>query len=175
MTYSHRTMAWFQNNFTEMFLRCASTKIAKMVLLPSTKWPPELKIEKHLNNILPRPMVWFQNYFIEICLGWPFTRIAKTVLLRWTKWPPELKIEKVFKQHLFIGQLFDFKIILQKCSLGNPLPKLLKWLPLETPLISISHSLMPSLSWLILTDLLSSGERSRAIMALLFRFFCNFS
>ena len=39
-------MAGFQNNFTEMFLLCPLTKIAKMVPFGLTKWPPELKTEK---------------------------------------------------------------------------------------------------------------------------------
>ena len=39
-------MARFQNNFTEMFLSCSFTKIAKMVMLRKTKWPQKLKIEK---------------------------------------------------------------------------------------------------------------------------------
>ena len=43
-------MAQFQNNFTEMFLFWSFTKIAEMGLLDWTKWPPELKIEKNLNN-----------------------------------------------------------------------------------------------------------------------------
>ena len=40
-----------QNDFTEMFLLSPFTKIAKMVLLCWTKWSPELKVEKLLNNI----------------------------------------------------------------------------------------------------------------------------
>ena len=43
-------MARFQNNFTEMFLGWSSTKIAKMVLVCWTKWLPELKMEKPLNE-----------------------------------------------------------------------------------------------------------------------------
>ena len=39
-------MARFQNNVTGMFLSCPFTKIAKMIPLRKTKWPPELKIEK---------------------------------------------------------------------------------------------------------------------------------
>ena len=70
-------------------------KIAKMVLLCWTKWPPELKIEKTPKTTSsPRPMGWFQNNFTEMFLGWPSTKIAKMVLLRWTKWPSKLKIEK---------------------------------------------------------------------------------
>ena len=30
-------------------------------------------------------------------------------------------------ERLLLGQLPDFKIILQKCFLGDPLPKFLKW------------------------------------------------
>ena len=37
------------------------------------------------------------------------------------------KIRKTFKQHLLQGQWADFKIVLKKCSLDDPLPKLLKW------------------------------------------------
>ena len=44
-------MAQFQNSFTEMFLLCPSTKIAKMVPLGQTKWPLELKIAKPLNAV----------------------------------------------------------------------------------------------------------------------------
>ena len=60
-------------------------------------------------------------------LGWLSTKIATILLLCWTKWPPILKIEIIFKRHLLLDQWPDFKIISQKCTLGNPLPKLLKW------------------------------------------------
>ena len=39
-------MARFPNNFTEMFLICLFTNIARMVPLCWTKWLPELKIDK---------------------------------------------------------------------------------------------------------------------------------
>ena len=42
LTSPPRPMAWFQNNFTEMFLGWPSTKITKMVPVCCTKWPPEL-------------------------------------------------------------------------------------------------------------------------------------
>ena len=77
----------------------------------------------------PRPMDRFQNNYTEMFLWWPSIIIAKIVPLRWTKWPPELKIEKPLNDtHFLLGQWFDFKIISQKCYLGDPLPKLLKWL-----------------------------------------------
>ena len=78
-------MAWFQNDFTEMFLLYPFTKIAKIVLLYWMKWPPELKIEKPLNDI---------SVVTSMFLLCPFAKIAKMVLLCWTKWLPELKIEK---------------------------------------------------------------------------------
>ena len=128
MTSPPRPMGWFQNNFTGMFLGWPFIKIVKMVLLCWTKWPPELKIEKTPKTTSsPRPMGWFQNNFTEMLLGWPSSKIAKMVLLRWTKWPSKLKIEKPFKRHLLLGQWADSKIILQECSLDDPLPKLLKW------------------------------------------------
>ena len=44
-------MARFQNNFTEMFLLCPFTKIAKMVRLSEQNGRQKLKVEKSLNNI----------------------------------------------------------------------------------------------------------------------------
>ena len=50
------------------------------------------------------------------------------------KWSPQLnkmatraKNRKIFKGHLLIGQLPNFKIISHKCSFCALLPKLLKW------------------------------------------------
>ena len=47
------------------------------------------------------------------------------------------------------------------CSLGDPLPLWLKWL--LSPHQNGRKRLMPSLSWLILDYILSSGERARAM------------
>ena len=49
-TSSAISMDRFGNNFTGMFLRWLSTKIAQTVPLRWTRWPPELKIEKPLND-----------------------------------------------------------------------------------------------------------------------------
>ena len=68
-------------------------KIAKIVLLCWTKWSPELKIEKPLNDIAVAS--GFQNNFIEMFLLCP---IAKMVLLCWTKWLQELKVEYNLKR-----------------------------------------------------------------------------
>ena len=57
-----------------MFLEWLSTKISKMVPLRWTKWPPELKIEKPLNDI---SHARFQNNFTEMFLWCSFTKIVK--------------------------------------------------------------------------------------------------
>ena len=84
----------------------------------------------------PWPLTQFQNNFTGMFLGWPSTKFVQTIPLGWTRWPPELKIEKplnvfsfvinLLKRHL-LNQRTDFEIILQECSLGDPLPKLPKW------------------------------------------------
>ena len=67
-------MTGFQNDFTEMFLLCPLTKIAKMVSFGLTKWPPELKIEKghrrhaSVNNLLKRHLFLNRLMDFEIIL-----------------------------------------------------------------------------------------------------------
>ena len=67
-------MTGFQNNFTEIFLLCLLTKIAKMVPFGLTKWPPELKIEKGIdchasdNNLLERHLLLNRLMDFEIIL-----------------------------------------------------------------------------------------------------------
>ena len=77
-----------------MFLRWLSTKIAQTVPLHWTRWPPELKIEKPLNEFSSLTSASILKNFTGRFLGWPSTKIAQTVPLCWTRWPPELKIEK---------------------------------------------------------------------------------
>ena len=49
-------MTRFQNNFTEMFLLCPLTKIAKAVPFGLTKWPPERRRASD-NNLLKRHLL----------------------------------------------------------------------------------------------------------------------
>ena len=44
----------------------------------------------------------------------------------WNKMAARAKNRKTFKRLLLLNQKMDFEIIIQKCSLGDPLPKLLK-------------------------------------------------
>ena len=46
------------NNFTGRFLGWPSTKIAQIVPLCGTRWPPELKIEKPLNDFFSWTRGW---------------------------------------------------------------------------------------------------------------------
>ena len=61
------------------------------------------------------PLVWVTLY--QNCLNGfdPLNKMATRT-----------KNGKIFKQHLLVGQWPHFKIFSQKCSLGDPLPKLLK-------------------------------------------------
>ena len=107
MTSSPKPLGQCQNHLTQMFLLCPFTKIAKMIPLHWTRWPPELKIEKifkwqlHLGpwpdfktisqkcssyGPLPKLVKWFHS-----AGQMPFTKIAKMVLLDWTKWLPGLE------------------------------------------------------------------------------------
>ena len=54
-------------------------------------------------------------------------KIAQIILLLCTKWPPELKIKNPLNDISSLASGPISKIISQKCSLGDPLPKLLKW------------------------------------------------
>ena len=57
----------FWNNFTGMFLRWLSTKIAQIIPLRWTRWLPELKIEKPLND------------FFSWTRGWILKKLYKNV------------------------------------------------------------------------------------------------
>ena len=119
-----------------MFLGGLFTKITQTVPLRWTIWPPELKIEKHLNRLL------LQNCWVDFAiitqkcsLGGPFTKIAQTVPLLWTIWPPELKIEKPLDDfssktagqilQCISTEMFSWGTIYQNCSKGSaPLNKM---------------------------------------------------
>ena len=66
-------------------------------------------------------------------LWWPSTKIVQAIWIRQKTWPPGgrayfpyiIYIEK-FKNLLVRNHWTDFNIILQKCSFGDPLPRLFK-------------------------------------------------
>ena len=116
----------FWNNFTWMFLRWLSTKIAQTVLLRWIRWPPELKIEKSLND--------FSSLTSASILKWVYRMVSWVTLYQncWNhsallnKMAARVKNRKTFKQLLLLNQMMDFEIIIQKWVLNDPLPKLLK-------------------------------------------------
>ena len=130
MSYPPRPMAPFQNNVAEMFLGWASTKIAKIVPLHSTKWPPELKTEKPLNKISSQTNATISNYkFVipqECSLDDSLQKMLKLFCSTEQNGAKSKNRKKNFKQHVLLGQLPDFLIILQNCFLGGHLPKSLK-------------------------------------------------
>ena len=62
-------------------------------------------------------------------LGWSPFKVVQMVLVRFISRSQELKIDfltKNLKNLLVRNHLTDFNIILQKCSFGDPLPRLFK-------------------------------------------------
>ena len=108
-----------------MFLIISSTKVAQMVLVRRTKWPPEIKKKKkkkkkkNLYTIFsPETLIQIQNNFAELFLIMTTTKKAQMVPLPHTKWSPEPKIGISVKQHP-PEPLVQIKNILQKCSSYN--------------------------------------------------------
>ena len=75
----------------------------------------------------------FPYNFAEMFLWWPSTKIVQAIWIRQKTWPPGggayfpyiIYIEN-FKNLLVRNHQTDFNIILQKCSFGDPLPRLFK-------------------------------------------------
>ena len=80
-----------------------------------------------------KPLDRFQYNFAEMFLWWSSTKIVQDIVIRQKTWPPGgrglfslyIYIEN-FKNLLVRNHWTDFNIILQKCSFGNPLPRLFK-------------------------------------------------
>ena len=116
----------------------------------------------------------FSNNFTETFLGWPSTKHAKMILLGCTKWPPELKIENLLMtsscrpEAQFQNNFIEMFVEWHSTKIAKMV--LLHWtkwqleLKQEEPWISISYSTEA----ITFMANLSSGEPSRAIMALLF-------
>ena len=59
-------------------------------------------------------------------LGWLSTKIAQNRSAPLNKMVARAKNRKTFKRLRLLNQRIDFEIIIQECSLGECLPKLLK-------------------------------------------------
>ena len=99
-----------------MFLRWLSTEIAQTVPLPWTRWPPELKIEKSLNDFASLTSASIlKNIYRGMFLRSLYTKIAQTVLFRENKMAVRAKNRKTFKRLLLLNQRMDFEIIILEC------------------------------------------------------------
>ena len=80
-----------------------------------------------------KPLDRFPYNFAEMFLWGLSTKIVQAIWIRQKTWPPGggcyfpyiIYIEN-FKNHLVRNHWTDFNIILQKCSFGDPLPRLFK-------------------------------------------------
>ena len=138
-----------------MIVGWLSTKIAQIVPLRWTRWPPGLKIEKKPLNDVSSINTWpiltklhRNDRSVTLYQNCP----KGSTLLH--KMPARAKNKTIFKRHFLHNHCANFDKTLQELSLGDPLPQLPKWFR-----FAIGHM------WS-----LNSCERSRAILAL---FFCK--
>ena len=90
-------------------------------------------IENLKKSSCQKPLDRFPYTFAEMFLWWPSTKIVQAIWIRQKTWPPGggayfpyiIYIEN-FKNLLVRNHWTDFNIILQKCSFGDPLPRLFK-------------------------------------------------
>ena len=100
-----------------------------------TKWPPELKIEKSLSNILWIACMLKLKIISPKChsiIIRPSTEIAQPILFRWIKWPPELKIEPYTTSDSFFH--IKKKISWQPKEIEK-LPSM-QWVKIESPFVN---------------------------------------
>ena len=120
-----------------MILGWSSFKVVQMVPVRCISRSQEIKIDfltKHLKNLLVRNHLTDFNIILQKCsFGDPLPRLFKP--FGFVKkhgrqgagliFPIYIYIEN-FKNHLVRNHWTDFNIILQKCSFGQPLPRLFK-------------------------------------------------
>ena len=77
----------------------------------------------------PKPLIGFWPNFTGMILGWSSFKVVQMVPVRCISRSQELKIDfltKNLKNLLVRNHCTDFNIIWQKCSFGDPLPRLFK-------------------------------------------------
>ena len=130
----------FPYNFAEMFLWWSSTKIVQAIWISQKTWPsgaglifPIYLYRKLKKSSCQKPLDWFPYNFAEMFLWWSSTKIVQAIWIRRKTWPPGGR--GLFSLYIYIENLknllvrnhwTDFHIILQKCSFGDPLPRLFK-------------------------------------------------
>ena len=129
----------FPYNFAEMFLWWSSTKIVQAIRICQKTWSPgvglifPIYLYRKLKKSCQKPLDQLQYNFAEMFLRWSSTKIVQAIWIRQKTWSPGgrglfslyIYIENL-KNRLVRNHWTDFHIILQKCSFGNPLPRLFK-------------------------------------------------
>ena len=90
-------------------------------------------IENFKNLLVRNHWTDFNIIFPEMLLRWSSSKIVQATMIHQKTWPPVgrglfslcIYIEN-FKNLLVRNHWIDFNIILQKCSFGDPLPRLFK-------------------------------------------------
>ena len=132
---SFKPHVWIWNNLTGMFLGWPFLKKVREILIRRKTWPPwwgRLALYGHeeilKKSSFPKPLVRIWNYFTRLFLKWPFSKVFSKF------WSVEKhghhggggedKDMKTFFKNLLWNPWFDFEIISQECSLGDPIQKL---------------------------------------------------
>ena len=95
--------------------------------------PPSVVVRLSVHNLYttspPKPLIGFSPNFTGMILGWSSFKVVQMVPIHCISRSQELKIDfltKNLKNLLVRNHWTDFHIILQKCSFGDPLPRLFK-------------------------------------------------
>ena len=120
-----------------MILGWSSFKVVQMVQVHCISRSQELKIDFLTKNSkkssCQKPLDRFQYNFAEMFLWWSSTKIVQAIWIRQKNMAARgrglfslyIYIEN-FKNLLVRNHWANFSIILQKCSFGDPLPRLFK-------------------------------------------------
>ena len=122
-----------------MILGWSSFKVVQMVPVHCIFRSQELKIDfltKNLKNLLVRNHWTDFHIILQKCSfgdPLPSTKIVQAIWIRQKTWPPGggayfpyINYIENFKTLLIRNHWTDFNLILQKCSFGDPLPRLFK-------------------------------------------------
>ena len=102
-------LAHLSTKLIGLFLWRSSNKIAQIVLLRCTKWPPELKIEKNSNNISSLTTRGISTKLDRIVSWEVFYQTCSNCSTPLHKMAIRAKNRKYFKRHLLCNYWADFK------------------------------------------------------------------
>ena len=124
-----------------MFLWWSSTKIVQDIWIRQKNMATRgqglfslyIYIEIFKKSSCPKPVDWFQYNFAKIFLWWSSRKIVQAIWIRQKNMAARgarlifpIYLYSKFKNLLVRNHWTNFNIILQKCSFGDPLPRLFK-------------------------------------------------